>query len=306
VKRGTVIFVGGLVAVLVAVVISYLFVVSGRELTPVPGSLPPAAELVARLESAQGDVQVRGTGSEWHAAPEGEKLPQGSQVRTGAEARALLVYGDGLSIQLAGSSDVQLAGTRPDLARLIVGEGLVFADVRPGSAVRVQIENKRGDAVTETHDGALSVSADDRGVLRAAVSRGTARLTAHGETVTLQQGYVSVARNGERPDAPTVVPASLLLKVRWPTDPVTAKRRHLITGQTNPGARLQVGSRQVWADDGGRFETFVDLREGKNRIKVEAVDVSRQKAAVESPELELDTHAPPQSIETSPDMWNKP
>ncbi len=124
--------------------------------------------------------------------------------------------------------------------------------------------------------------------------------------MTLKPGFYSVAAPGKKPVEPAAIPPSLLLKVRWPAAAATAKRRQLVSGTASPGARVSVGERAVWADRKGRFETVVDLREGKNRIEVHAVDLAGREARAASPDIELDTHAPTLKVDTSPDMWKRP
>ena len=308
-KRSNVIFVSGVLLVITIVVMSYLFVVAGR---PPPGGamLPgvapppsPAAEFTARLVRATGDVQVRNGARDWQAAANGAALAAGTQLRAGEDAKAELVVGDDVHIDVTAGTDVQLGTFGPDLARLVVGEGLVLADVRRGRGQRLQISNRSGEAVTETADGAVAVTADAAGRLRTAVTRGSATLAANGETVTVGAGFFSVAGRGNKPSKPAAVPQSLFLKVKWPGVPATAQRQQTISGATSPGARVRVSNRLVWADAKGRFQTIVDLQEGKNRIQVRAVDLVGRETHDASPEIELHTMGPTQKIETSPEMW---
>lgn len=308
-KRGTILFGVGVLVVVAAVVLSYLFVVAGRDYVPPPPPAPPPAargEPSARLAVAEGDVQVRSGESDWLTVAQGATLDVGTRVRTGPDGRAVVAFGEDLKVRLASGSDVRVGEVRRDLARMVIGDGLVFADVRPGAGPRLEITNERGEAVATATDASLSVAGDPSGTLRAAVSRGSAQLTANGQTVTLGPGYSSIVRPGGRPSKPSSVPGSLLLKVRWPTETLTAARRQQVSGTASPGARVHVGPRPLWADANGRFETVVDLREGKNRIEVRAVDLGGHEARAESPTIELDTHAPKQVIETSPDMWKQP
>jgi hypothetical protein len=306
VKRGNVIFVGGIAAVLAAVGLSYLFLISGRELKPLPAAPPaPVVQMAARLASAAGDVQVSTGGEDWTRAAVGAALSAGTYLRTGDDARAEVTYGDDLRVRLTAGTHLRVGELRPDVARLVVGDGLVFADVRGGRGPRLEVRNSQGDAVATARDGALFVSAEPGGALRAAVTRGSADLTANGESVEVGPGFYSVAVPGNKPTAPASVPKSLLLKVQWPVETLTAKRRQLVTGSTSPGARVRVGNATLWADRKGHFRTVVSLKEGKNVIEVRSVDMVGREARDASSVIELDTHAPAQRVETSPDMWRR-
>ena len=121
----------------------------------------------------------------------------------------------------------------------------------------------------------------------------------------LTSGYQTVVSPGGVPKQPTQMPKSLLLKIKWPPDATTAKRRQIVVGTTNPGARVRIGSTFATADEKGKFRTVIELKEGPNEIQAYALDVFGRTERATSPAIELDTKAPNPSIETSPDMWHK-
>ncbi|MGQ0720646.1 MAG: Ig-like domain-containing protein [Candidatus Eiseniibacteriota bacterium] len=61
------------------------------------------------------------------------------------------------------------------------------------------------------------------------------------------------------------------LEVAWP-DFVVRERKLLLTGSTEAGATVSVGSQEAEVDDSGRFEVSLDLSRGGNKVVVEAVD----------------------------------
>jgi hypothetical protein len=303
VSRGTSLFVAGLLAVLAAVGLGYLVILAPAASDPV---VTPAARapLAARLAESNGTVEVRQEGGDWAKLEAGGEVAPGADVRTALGSSAALALGNNVKIRIDGKSQVRLADLSPERARFTVGEGFIFADVLSGGPA-LQFVGPKGDAVAETKDGALYLSANDKGELRAAVTRGEATLSSNGEQVLVRAGYVAVAAPGRAPSSPSEVPRSLLLKVRWPTDLTTAKRRQLVTGSTAAGARVVIGDQIVWADEKGKFESIVELSEGKNRVVVTAVDAVGRKLDEASPTIELDTRAPRQTIETSPAMWGR-
>jgi hypothetical protein len=156
--------------------------------------------------------------------------------------------------------------------------------------------------VAETRDGRVSMLTDGAGNVSAAVTRGEATLSAAGESVKIPAGFQSDVKPGKAPGRPLALPKSLLLKVKWP-DESTAKRRHIVSGTTSPGARVRVGEALVTADAQGQFRAVVDLQEGKNHVEVYAVDAAgRQETAGSS--VDVDTAAPKARFDTSPRMWD--
>jgi hypothetical protein len=123
--------------------------------------------------------------------------------------------------------------------------------------------------------------------------------------VELPAGYQTSIRAGEAPQTPMVLPTSLLLKVKWPPTGQTNKKRQLVVGKTNPGARVRVGPTILTADARGRFRAIIELREGSNALEVRALDVTGRSEIARSPPIELDTRAPSHAFQTDPGMWKR-
>ncbi len=285
------------------VALAYLFILAREDVpSSAPAPLPAPVAMAARLSEISGLVEVRQKGGDWKAVDRGAPIDPGADLRTAQGASAALAWGDGVRVQLEPNSQLQLAGAEPEALRFVVGEGLFFADVSGGK--RVQFQSKNGQAVAETTDGALYLAGNDKGELQAAVERGEATLTANGATVVLKPGFVSIAKSGERPTAPTELPRTLLLKMRWP-EGATSKARQRVVGEATPGARLRIGDQIIWVADSGKVDAIVELKEGDNHLAAELVDVAGRRSGSQSGNVRLDTRAPTQAVETSPDMWNK-
>src|SRR5689334_24104364 len=71
--------------------------------------------------------------------------------------------------------------------------------------------------------------------------------------------YTTLFRSAE-------VPPSLLLKVQWPNDKMTAKRRQLVSGSAAPGTRVSIGDQAVWTDDRGRDRKSTRLNSSHSSI----------------------------------------
>ncbi len=305
-RRGNVIFALSVAAVLAVVAIAYLLLL-GPERAADPSAVvaPPASTSPARLTSAAGLVELRPAAGDWRPAIAGAEVGPDTALRTGSGGSAALQVGDGLTVEVSSDSEVRLAEVDETIAKLVVREGLVVGDVAGASGRRLVVGAEDSDAVAETTDGRLHVLADGEGNVQAAVTRGRATVTASGKSVELPAGYQTTIRSGEAPQTPMVLPASMLLKVKWPPHATTAKRRQLVAGTTAPGSRVRIGDTVVTADAKGEFRAVIELGEGSNVLQIKAVDIMGRTEEDRSPPILLDTSAPAHVIETDPGMWKK-
>ncbi|MFC1609336.1 hypothetical protein ACFL6C_00120 [Myxococcota bacterium] len=302
-SRSTLLFVGGVIVVLAAVVVGYLAILGPTESQTPPAALaPPPREEKARITHAEGAVEIRLGSGEWQIVEIGQQVGPDTELRTG-QGSAGIAYGEALEVELSSASEARLVALENDVAKLVLREGRVVADVKPESGRTVQVGAASSDAVAKTRDGRLHVLTDGKGSVQAAVTRGSARVTAKGETVEVAAGYQTTVRPEQPPQTPMVLPPSLLLKIKWPKHAATKKRRHLVVGTTNPGARVKVGNTVVTADSKGRFRAIVELREGRNQVEVRALDVVGRTEKALSPPIVLDTRAPDHAVDTDPEMW---
>jgi hypothetical protein len=307
-RRGNLVFVVGVALVLAVVGVGYVLILRRTEApAPVPPEPPKAQVPAAQLTRADGAVQLRFGAGDWQDARVGAPVAPGTDLRTGEGGSAALSLAGAIEIEVASDGDFRLEELDENVAKITVREGLVVADVKPESGRVLRVAAVGSDAVTETTDGRVHVLTDGKGTVEAAVIRGSATVAAHGEKIALAQGYATTVTPGSGPTTPTPMPKSLLLKVKWPPESTTAKRRQFVAGTTNPGARVRIGNTVAIADAKGRFGAVIELQEGSNEIRAYAMDVFGRIEKTRSPAVELDTKAPYQEIKTDPDMWkNQP
>lgn len=268
----------------------------GRASSPAP-DLSPVRLAVAR---AEGEVTVIRAGVRTRAVP-GDALRPDDSIETAPGARVALAGGSyEVTLEEGGRFDVE--EITAELSRFRLGAGLVSAHVQdePGRAVEIAAADA---TVARTTGGDLAVSrAGD--VVMVGVRQGSAEFRAGGRAVLLRAGEQSVAARGGAPSKPAPIPASLLLKVSWPAERITNRRKIVVTGRTRPGTVVVLGEERVEVKPDGRFTHVVVLREGRQRLSARAHGVGGS-AASEGPAIVLDTRAPDARFETR-DLWLHP
>lgn len=266
-----------------------------------PSTAPPAPPAVRlAVASASGEVTVVRAGVRARAAA-GDELRPDDAIETAPGARVALAGGSyEVVLEEGGRFDVQ--EITAELSRFRLGSGLVSAHVQdePGRAIEIQAAP---DAVARTRGGDVAV-ARSGDVVAVGVQRGSAEFRSGGSTVLLRGGEQSVAAHGRAPSAPVAIPASLLLKVSWPSERATNQRRIVVSGRTAPGAIVVLGDERVTVQPDGRFTHVVVLREGRQRLSARAHSVGGS-ARADGPAIVLDTRAPDARFDTR-DLWVQP
>jgi hypothetical protein len=148
------------------------------------------------------------------------------------------------------------------------------------------------------------VQADERGQVSVAALKGTARFAAAGKTVVLPEGTETRStKAGAPPEDPEKIPEEVLLQVVWPES-----ERHgetaAISGRVKPASLVTINGTQTAVGDDGHFTATVPLREGSNRVSVEAEDLSgrRRQAATT---LNRRPTRPPKLAPEPGELWKK-
>ena len=272
---------------------------------PPPPPPPPRAEaapapVALAVSDVSGDVTIVRAGARSRAAP-GDALRADDAIETAEGARVVLAGADyEVALEEGGTFDVR--EITAELSRFRLGAGFVSAKVKEESRRAVEIEAAPGERV-RTRGGDVSVARAGE-TTAVGVARGSAEFAAGGGTVVLSAGQESIAARGKPPSAPRKIPESLLLKVTWPEERTTNRRRIVVTGRTQPGAIVVLGSERVDVQADGRFTHVIALREGRQRLAARARGVGGV-ASDEGPVIVLDTRAPDPRFDTS-GLWAKP
>jgi hypothetical protein len=268
----------------------------GRTVSP-PAPAPTPVRLT--VSRAEGEVTVVRGGVRTRLAP-GAELRSEDAIETAPGARVALAGGSyEATLEESGRFDVR--EITAELSRFHLAAGLVSASVLEERGRAVEIE-ATGGAVARTTSGDVAVARSGE-VVAVGVQRGTAEFVSAGKAVLLKTGEQSVAAAGRSPSPPAPIPASLLLKVAWPSERATNQRRIVVTGRTAPGAVVLLGDERVDVQPDGRFTHVVVLREGRQRLSARAHGIGGA-AQVEGPIVLLDTRAPDARFETR-DLWRK-
>jgi len=291
----------GVLLILAALPAGYLLLL--REppapVAPAPTAVrPQAVEL--RLGELEGLVEVR-RGEVWRPAQPGEPLQVSDVVRTRAGATALLVGGPSLEVRMTPGTEVSVEELTDSLSRLLLGNGMATARVRTGSAKQTfELKAAGSDAVARTDTGTFSMSNNGQGTVAVGTQDGEVAFVGQGKVVIVRAGQQSIVRPGQGPSDPTPLPSSLLLKVQWPATGTLRRRTLVVSGQSEPGTRLEVAGQPLTPDAEGRFTQSVTLREGTNTLQVRAQGVGGVSQA-EQRQVVVDTTPPRVGLDA--DLW---
>ncbi|HSN91013.1 MAG TPA: FecR domain-containing protein [Anaeromyxobacteraceae bacterium] len=287
-------------ALLVGAATGAYLLLLGRGPAPVAGPPPSPGPVPVVVASVSGRAEVLRRGGGRAPLASGDRLAPDDAVATGPGARLELAAGESYHVVLDGASRFGIEEITQELSRFRLEEGRVSATVRDDAERAVEIASVR-DAVARTRGGEVSVLRSGP-VVAVGVARGQAEFRSAGRTVLLRSGQQSAAAEGAAPTSPAPIPPSLLLKVAWPEEQVTAQRSFVVTGRASPGAQVAVGAVPVPVAPDGAFRHVVELSEGAQRLTVSARDVAGRREVVRSPEIVLDTGGPEAEFDTK-ELW---
>jgi hypothetical protein len=269
-------------AILLAVVVVVAMAVAiGRYISAENG----VGEVV--LSSVTGEVSLDGPGRTGDARV-GTRMVPDDHLST-RDGRAVLALEGGTRVRIGPSSSVVVTSVDDQGVGLELEDGALRATVRPESGA----VNVTGAGVTvQATDAEFGIGVEgDIAVLE--TTRGEVALMGTDQP-RLPEGSRAVIRNRSTEIGP--IPDELLLEVAWPDTARTRDAKSLVTGRTEPGARVTLdgpfGRRVVVADEKGRFEAEVPLEEGSNELVVNATDVLGQETDVRGVLQTRDTRGP--------------
>lgn len=272
---------------------------------PAPAPEPPPEPKLAELkiQEIQGTVEVRHhheADAAWKPAQPGEALHPKDSVRTADGSYAVLIGGEAVQVRMEPGTEMSVAELTTELSRLMLENGMTTARVRAGGQHTLEIDAVGSGAVARTEAGNFTMTNDGKGTVGVGTREGEVALLGKGRVVIVRAGQQSIVRPGQAPSDPTPVPTSLLLKVNWPAKANKLKKRQvLVTGSTEPGARVEVAGKMITPDTNGRFSHTVALQEGANDVAVRAHSVGGLRQE-EQRQLKVDTKAPSVKFD---DLW---
>jgi hypothetical protein len=225
-----------------------------------PPPAPPRDEApVTLVLEVEGRVE-RLDGASWQPLAAHARLTPQDTIRTGENAHVRIQTGTS-SIELGDRSEIRVGEMSTTVAEYMLERGRVSAAVN-ASTTRIRVIT-RNDAVAETRAGRFAVLQSDAKHATVAAQAGSVNVRAGGHSVDVNGGEQTVVTANAAPSMPTKIPASLFLRVG---DVVEHGNVGTIRGETEPGARLAVGGKEVAADASGQFSTAVSLSTGDNVI----------------------------------------
>ena len=268
-----------------------------RSAAPAP---EPEKKREVRITELEGNVEVRGSDGAWVGATVGDVLSGANAVRTLDGAVAVLAGGEAWEVRMEPGTEVSVDELTDSISRIMLSNGMATATVRDAPRHSFEVRAAGSDAVARTSAGTFAISNNGTGTVAVGTRDGEVELSGSGKVVIVRAGQQSIVRPGQGPSAPTAVPSSLLLKVKWPQKSILTRRKLVVAGETEPGAHVEIAGRVVRTGMDGRFNQEVPLAEGNNRIAVRAVTVGGARAKSDV-DLQVDTRDPTIGIDRN--LW---
>jgi hypothetical protein len=255
---------------------------------------------IFQVVSSDGQVDAFRDGR-WLAIRAGDLLTRDDLVRTAPGAHAVVRLSAGGEIELRERVEIRLdrlsaAGSTVDLRR-----GKVVA--RVGDPKETLAITAR-ETLTSTEGPAhVVVQNDDHGLVSVATLKGSARFAAAGKTVVVTEGTETRSQAGAPPSDPEKIPEDVLLQVVWPEG-----ERHgeaaTVEGRVGAASLVTINGAGATVGADGRFSARVPLREGGNRIAIQAEDLAgRHRDATRT--LTRRSTRPPKLAPEPTELWKK-
>lgn len=294
-RRRNLPFILGLVVILLSVPLAWWLFLVDRDVEPVPP--PPVAAPVVdagvkkielKLTQVHGKVQVKRPSGEWADAKDGDALNPSDGVRTADGSYAVVVGGEYWEVKMEPGTEVAIGELSESISKLLLESGMARATVKGGGRHTFEVRANNSDAVARTDGGVFSIASNGNGTVAVGTQEGSVEFLGKGRVVIVRAGQQSIVQPGQAPTEPTAIPSSLLLKVALPGRSVVNRSKLVVVGTAEPGARIEIAGKMVNADQKGRFETTLKLKEGKNAIEVVEQSVTAL-SATSTHQIELDT-----------------
>lgn len=298
-----------MVLVLVAAVLALATIMSRRffeqrrpempaGLSPVAPVTPESDARLFRVTALQGEVEALQNG-QWYVVRAGHLLSTKDVVRTKSGGRAVLRRGS-VELELRDNMDLRLDDLERETARVgLLRGGRVSASVADGGA---HVEITARHTKTENVGAArFVVSMSASGKVNVAASEGAARFSAKGKEVVVPGGSVSTAMPDQAPGDPEPMPQEILLSVVWPEDDRLGGQGR-IRGKAQASSRVNVNGVETEVEADGTFHATVPLKIGKNRVQIDAEDVTGRNKSVDK--IVTRAAPAPSLVPSDKELWN--
>jgi hypothetical protein len=206
-----------------------LLTIGGLFLLIWPGAGVGEVAHTGRLDQVVGSVDVLPTGSDaWRPASAGERVPEGSRIRTGPRSAAALVFFDGSTTELKAETEVTViemssprGNDRVILLEQALGQTYSRVQRSPDHESRFEIETPTTLVAVRGTEFSTAVEMD--GTTHVAVTEGTVEVTAQETTVVVLVGQKTAVHPGQIPGDPVSMPQATPVPEPTLTPTPTAK-----------------------------------------------------------------------------------
>jgi hypothetical protein len=252
----------------------------------------PAPVTSLTVTELAGGVELREAADQhWQPLTAPVRIGDSDALRTREGGSAVITGGDGVRVELAEKSQLNVAKLQPGVSSLTLESGRLAARVSGGRS-KLQVSVEGNPAVVNSAEGAFAVLRSPDGQVTVATTQGRTGIRAREHELQLMAGEQSIVPVDKPPTPPSRIPATLFLKVAR-SGPARLNRRETeLGGQTTPGAQVSVNGVVVVTDSRGRFSAKVPLREGSNALEITAHDALGRREHQTLMPVHVDTEAP--------------
>ncbi len=182
-------------------------VISPGQVLVIPVRLLKSAPSDGRADFVRGRVEIRlAGGPDWKSLAAGDRIPQGSFVRTGRGSALEITFENGDSCFLRPDTTLGLTTTASEgggwVRKFFLELGRVITRIQKATGVHSRFEITTPSAQCAARGTVFRAGIDAEGTTRSEVLEGIVAVSAMGASVDVAEGQGTAVRKGERPLPP--------------------------------------------------------------------------------------------------------
>ncbi len=231
-------------------------------------TMPEDAEGSILFAAFKGEVEVKLKGDEWAPADRDLRMAAGTQIRTGADGHAKVLFDAKSHLQMQPGTELAVKVHKPEATTFVLHTGrLRIASLTTEKKVRILGPRRSGYVIARNARIEIFARPGALGVINDA---GDVDLKGKSKVLSVPEGMSSYVLAGKNPSRPRVWADDPELKIKEPGELETDQDSFTLTGSAHPLAEVLVNDEPVKLSAKGTFRTKVPLEIGENPLRVAA------------------------------------